>query len=73
MSSLLQNGSSTLQSSMDISDSATLHVTSFIELISDLNVVHEDVMMKMFVLTLEDDALNGLMIVVQRKYLHLQV
>jgi hypothetical protein len=35
-----------------------LHVTSFIEFISRFNVVHEDVMMKMFVCTLEDEVLE---------------
>jgi hypothetical protein len=37
-------------------DSTTLHITSFMKVISDFDVVHEDVMMKMFALTLEDFA-----------------
>ena len=35
---------------------ATQHVTSFIDYISDLNVVHEDVIMKLFVISMEEDA-----------------
>lgn len=34
--------------------STTPHVTSFIEFISDISVVHENVMMKMFAHTFED-------------------
>lgn len=37
---------------------ATQHVESFIELISNVNVTREDIMMKMFVLTLKDHALQ---------------
>ena len=35
-------------------DSATLHVPSFMKLMSDLDVVHDNVMMKIFVATFEN-------------------
>lgn len=38
--------------------STTLHVTSFMKSISDLDVVHKDVIMKMFVYSLENEAVG---------------
>ena len=35
-------------------DSATLHVPSFMKLMSNLDVIHNDVMMKIFVATFEN-------------------
>jgi hypothetical protein len=39
-------------------DSATSHVTSFMKLMSDLGVVHEDTMMKFVVASLVDEAMD---------------
>jgi hypothetical protein len=39
-------------------DSLTVHVTSFVKFMSVLDVIHDDAMMKMFVCTLENEALD---------------
>jgi hypothetical protein len=39
-------------------NSTTLHVTSFRKLMLDLDVVHEDVMMKFFLTSLDDKAMH---------------
>jgi hypothetical protein len=52
-------------------DSTTLLIASFMRIISDFDVVHEDVMIKMFVFSLEYLQKYGLKVFVKRKYIHL--